>query len=190
MPTTLQPSPSSPVARAIHDHWRVFIAEGIVLVLLGLAAIAVPLLAGVTVTVFLGWIFLLAGVFGLIATWRARGAPGFGWALVSGIAAIIAGVLLLWDPLAGLVSLTWLLTAYFIVDGIFMIVLAIAHRSELTGRWEWILVNGIIDLVLAAVIIAGLPGTFAWALGLIVGIDFVYGGMALVVMALAARKSA
>jgi uncharacterized membrane protein HdeD (DUF308 family) len=190
MPTTLQPTPSSPVARAIHDHWRVFIAEGVVLILLGFAAIAVPLLAGVTVTVFLGWIFLFAGVLSLIATWRAHGAPGFGWALVSGIAAIVAGVLLLWNPLAGLVSLTSLLTAYFIVDGIFMIVLAIAHRSELSGRWEWILINGIIDLILAAVIIAGLPGTLAWALGLIVGIDLVYGGTALVALALAARKSA
>lgn len=186
--STLQPS--SPVVRAMHDHWRVFVAEGVVLVLLGLAAVAVPLLAGVTVTVFLGWILLFAGVLGLVATWRARGAPGFGWALVSALAAIVAGVLVLWDPLAGLVSLTSLLTAYFIVDGIFMIVLAIAHRRELSGRWEWILVNGIIDLILAAVIIAGLPGTLAWALGLIVGIDFVYGGTALVALALAAHKSA
>lgn len=181
---------SSALSKSLHDHWRVFLAEGILLIILGAAAIVVPFIAGVAATVFVGWVFLLAGILGLVATFRARGAPGFGWALASAIAAIVAGGLLLWNPLQGLVTLTYVMTAFFIVDGIFIIVLAITHRSELTGRWEWMLINGLIDLIIAAIIITGLPGTILWALGLLIGIDLVFGGSSLIAIALAARSSA
>jgi uncharacterized membrane protein HdeD (DUF308 family) len=81
------------------------------------------------------------------------------------------------------------LTAFFIVDGIFVIVLAIAHRRELTGKWEWMMVNGVIDLILAGIIIFGFPGTLVWAFGLLVGIDMMFGGASLIAMALGARKA-
>jgi uncharacterized membrane protein HdeD (DUF308 family) len=68
--------------------------------------------------------------------------------------------------------------------------MALEHRRELTGRWEWMMIGGIIDLVLALIIISGLPGTLAWALGLLVGIDLVWGGMSLIAMAFAARSEA
>ena len=181
---------STALAKSMHDHWGVFLAEGIILVLLGMAAMIVPIIAGLAATVFLGWLFLIAGILGLVATFRARQAPGFGWSLASAIAAVVAGGLLLWYPLQGLVTLTFVLTAFFIVDGIFIIILAITHRRELSGKWEWMLVNGIIDLILAGVIISGLPGTLAWALGLLVGIDLIFGGAALIAMAMDARKDA
>jgi uncharacterized membrane protein HdeD (DUF308 family) len=176
--------------RAAHDHWRLFLAEGIILLVLGFAAVILPLVAGLAATILLGWVFLIAGIVGLVATLRARHAPGFGWALLSALLAIIAGGILLWDPLQGLVTLTFVLTAFFVVDGVLMIVLAISHRRELSGKWEWMMVNGVIDLVLAAIIILGFPGTLAWALGLLVGIDMVFGGASLIAMALEARKGA
>jgi uncharacterized membrane protein HdeD (DUF308 family) len=181
---------SATLKKSIHDHWGVFLAEGIVLVLLGMAAIVVPILAGLAATVVIGWVFFIAGIIGLIATFRARRAPGFGWALASALAAVIAGVILLWNPLQGLVTLTFVMVAFFIIDGIFTIVLAISHRRELSGRWEWMLVNGLIDLILAGIIISGLPGTLTWAFGLLVGIDLVFGGVALIGMALQARSDA
>lgn len=191
--SSLQPSAGSEMATAlaksIHDHWKVFLAEGIILVLLGLAAIVVPPVAGLAATVFLGWLFLLAGILGLLATFRARQAPGFGWSLASALAALVAGGILLWNPLQGLVTLTYVLIIFFIVDGILTIILAIGHRRELSGKWEWMMVNGIIDLILAGIIISGLPGTLVWALGLLIGIDMVFGGAALIAMALEARKA-
>jgi uncharacterized membrane protein HdeD (DUF308 family) len=181
---------SARLKKAMHDHWNLFLVEGIILTLLGIAAIVVPPLGGLFVTVFLGWLFLIAGIVGIIATLRARQAPGFGWSLLSGIVAVIAGGVLLWNPLQGLVTLTLVLTAFFIVDGILIIVLAITHRRQLSGKWEWMMVNGVIDLFLAAIIISGLPGTLAWALGLIVGIDMLFGGASLIAMASEARKTA
>jgi uncharacterized membrane protein HdeD (DUF308 family) len=176
--------------KSLHEHWRLLLAEGIILVLLGIAAILLPPVAGLAITILVGWLLLIGGIVGLVATLGARHAPGFGWSLLSAIVALLAGGVLLWNPLQGLLTLTYVLVAYFIVDGVLMIAYAIAHRRELSGRWEWLMVNGVIDLVLAALIISGLPGSFAWALGLLVGIDLVFGGSSLIAMALAARQPA
>ena len=100
-----------------------------------------------------------------------------------------SGVLLVW-PVQGVVSLTLVLIAFFLVDGIVSIVLAVEHRRQLSGRWGWILVSGIIDLVLAGIIFAGLPGAAAWAIGLLFGIDMVFAGASLIAVALAARRDA
>jgi uncharacterized membrane protein HdeD (DUF308 family) len=188
MATTPFDAPDA-LKRSLHDHWRMFLIEGIVLLVLGAAAIIVPPLGGIATTIVLGWLFLVGGIVGLLSTFGSRQAPGFGWSLLSAILAVIAGAVLLWNPLAGLVTLTYVLIAYFVAEGIFTIALAIAHRRELMGRWEWMLFNGIVDLVLAVIIVSGLPGTIAWALGLLVGIDLVFGGAALIAMALAARKA-
>jgi uncharacterized membrane protein HdeD (DUF308 family) len=178
------------IAKAMHEHWKWFLIEGLILLVLGAAAIAIPPLAGLAATIWLGWLFVIGGVVGLVSTVRARGVPGFGWALVSAIVALAAGAMLLWNPMRGLVTLTYVLIAFFIIDGVVMIILALAHRRELSGRWQWMAFNGALDIVLAAIIISGLPGSLAWALGLLLGIDLLFGGAALIAMALEARKTA
>lgn len=177
-------------ASAVHEHWALFLAEGIILVILGIAAIMLPLVATIALTIIIGWIFLVSGIVGLVTTFWMRQAPGFWWSLISAIIAIGAGVVLLLWPISGSVSLTLVLIAFFVVEGIASIMYAIEHRNQLTGRWVWMLVSGIIDLVLAGIIFAGLPGTALWALGLLVGINMVFGGVALIAMALAARQPA
>jgi len=181
---------SATVTSSMHDHWGLFLAEGTAVIILGLAAIIVPPIAGLFATVVLGWLLLVAGVVGLVATFRAREAPGFAWSLLSAVAAVVAGGLLLWNPLQGLVTLTYVLIAFFIVDGVLNIILGIVHRRELTGKWEWMLVNGVIDLILAGIIILGFPGTLVWSFGLLVGIDMIFGGGTLIAVALEARKAA
>lgn len=191
---TMQPTDEAGIQRAftsaIHEHWGLFLAEGIVLLILGVAAILLPLFATITVTILIGWLFLISGVVGLITTFRMRRAPGFWWSLVSAFIGIIAGLLLLVWPLTGAVSLTLVLSAFFVVEGVASIMYAIEHRNQLSGRWGWMLISGIIDLIIAAIIIAGLPGTAAWALGLLVGVNMLFGGAALIGMALAARRPA
>jgi uncharacterized membrane protein HdeD (DUF308 family) len=178
---------SAALARSLHDHWLNLLAEGIILCVLGFGAIVFTRVAGLAATLVIGWLLLIAGVVGLVATLRAREAPGFGWALGSALIAMIAGGILLWNPFQGLVTLTFVLMAFFIIDGVLTIAFALAHRRELSRRWEWMMVNGIIDLVLAAILIAGLPGTLFWALGMLVGIDLIFAGASLAGMALQAR---
>ena len=175
------------LANAIHEHWGLFLTEGIILVILGLIAILLPPLATITFTILIGWLFLISGIVGLVTTFMMRQAPGFWWSLLSGILGVAAGIVLLIWPISGALSLTLLLSAFFIVEGVASIMYAIDHRNQLTGRWGWMLVSGIVDLILAGIIVAGLPGTAAWALGLLVGINMLFGGTALIGMALAAR---
>jgi len=175
------------VASAIHEHWVLFLIEGIILILLGIAAIVLPVIATLAITIVIGWLFLISGVVGLITTFWMRHAPGFWWSLLSAIIAIIAGILLLLWPITGMVSVTLVLIAFFVIEGIATIMYAIEHRNQITGRWGWMLTSGIIDLILAGIILAGLPGTAEWALGLLVGINMLFGGVAMIGMAVAAR---
>ena len=176
-------------ARSIRKHWLLFVVEGIVLVILGLLAVLLPPLATLGVTIFLGWLFLVSGTMGLIATFWARHAPGFWWSLLSAVLGTAVGLVLLVSPASGAVSLTLVLSVFFAVEGIASIMYALDHRQQLSGRWGFMLFSGLIDLILAAMILIGLPGTAAWAIGLLVGINMIFGGSALIAMGLHARNS-
>jgi uncharacterized membrane protein HdeD (DUF308 family) len=178
------------VVSAIHEHWVLFLVEGIVLVVLGAAAIIVPVIATLAFTLVIGWLFLVSGVVGLITTFWMRNAPGFWWSLLSAIVGIAAGIVLIRWPISGTVSLTLVLIAFFLIEGIATLMYAFEHRGQLSGRWGWMLASGVIDLILAGIIFAGLPETATWALGLLVGINLLFGGIAMIGMALAARSTA
>lgn len=99
-------------------------------------------------------------------------------------------IVLLWQPLSGIFSLALVLIAFFVIEGVASIMFALEHKRELSGRWGWMLVSGVIDLILAAIIFSGLPGIAAWAIGMLLGSNMVFGGVALIAMALHARESA
>ncbi len=148
----------------------------------------VPPLASIATTIWLGWIFLISGLVGLVLTFWAKGVPGFWWSLLSALVAIAAGVVLLVAPIQGTYALTIVLGAYFLAEGVASILYAFEHRRELIGRWSWMLVAGLMDLLIAAIIIIGLPGSALWAVGLLVGINLAFGGATLIGMALAAHS--
>ncbi|MFZ0068787.1 MAG: HdeD family acid-resistance protein [Pseudolabrys sp.] len=175
---------------ALREHWVLFLVEGVVLLVLGATAVVLPPIATLAVTILLGWLFLVSGILGLITTFWMRHAPGFWWSLLSAVLAIVVGAVLLASPLTGAFSLTLVLVAFFLVEGAVSIMFALDHKRELSGQWGWMLVSGIIDLGLAIMIFAGLPSTAAWAIGLLVGINMIFGGTALIAMALHARKTA
>jgi uncharacterized membrane protein HdeD (DUF308 family) len=175
------------VIASMREHWKMFLAEGIILLVLGLAAIIVPPIASLAVAIVLGWLFLISGIVGLITTLMMRNLPGFWWSLLSAVLAIAAGVVLFGWPVSGVLSLTLVLIVFFLIEGVASIMYALEHRNS--GRWSWMLVSGIIDLILGAIIFIGLPGTAAWAIGLIVGINMVFGGTSMIAMALHARSS-
>ena len=179
----------SRVSAAVREHWKAFLAEGILLAILGLAAMIVPPLASLAVTIFLGWMFLISGIGGLIVTFWARQMPGFWWSLISAVLAIAAGIILLARPIQGVLTLTIVVGAYFLAEGVATIMYALEHRRELSGRWSWLLVAGLMDILIAFLIISGLPGSAEWAIGLLVGINLLFGGATLIGMALAARNT-
>jgi len=97
------------------------------------------------------------------------------------------GLLLLGWPFQGTLSLTAVLIAFLLIEGIATILYALEHRRGLFGRWGWLFASGIVDVILAVILIISLPGAALWALGLLVGINLIFGGWVLILMALFAR---
>jgi uncharacterized membrane protein HdeD (DUF308 family) len=182
------PSIEAKVSAAVRAHWKAFLFEGILLVILGLAAMIVPPLASLAVTIFLGWMFLISGIAGLALTFWARQMPGFWWSLISAVLALVAGIVLLARPMQATLTLTIVVGAYFLAEGVATIMYALEHRRELSERWSWMLFSGLLDILIAGMIITGLPGSAEWAIGLLVGINLLFGGASLIGMALAARN--
>ena len=177
------------MSAAVREHWKVFLFEGILFVILALAAMIIPPLASLAVTIFLGWMFLISGAAGLAMTFWARQMPGFWWSLISAVLAIGAGLILLIKPGQGVLTLTIVIGAYFLAEGVATIMYALEHRRELSERWSWMLFSGVLDILISAMIITGLPGSAEWAIGLLVGINLLFGGASMIGVALAARKA-
>jgi uncharacterized membrane protein HdeD (DUF308 family) len=180
--------------RAIIDslgaHWRMLLAEGVLLIILGILAIAVPAAATLAVDIYIGWLFLLAGIVGFIAVFSMPHISSFLLSLIPAILSLIIGGFLIWKPVEGALSLTALLVVFFAAEGLFQIVSSIVYRDYVGSPWGWILLSGIADLVLAGIIIYGWPTTASWALGVLAGISLITSGWAIVMAALAGHNLA
>lgn len=179
----------SAMNQTVKAHWKAFLFEGILLAVLGVAALIVPPLASLAIAIFLGWMFLISGIGGLIVTYWARSTPGFWWSLISAALAVLTGLLLLARPMQAVLTLTIVLGAYFLAEGVATIMYALEHRREPSGRWSWLLISGFVDIAISFLVITGLPSSAEWAIGILVGINLLFGGATLIGMALAARNS-
>lgn len=183
-----QPFPGS-IYRPVREHWVLFLIEGVVLVVLGALAILIPPIGSLTATILFGWLLLISGIIGLATTWWGRRLPGFWWSLISAVLGIVVGAVVLLWPIHAIFALTYLLIAFFLVEGFASIMFAIEHSRQLSGRWGWMLVSGGVDVILAIAVFLGLPWSAFWALGILLGINLVFGGIALIGMALHARSA-
>ena len=179
----------SMMSRTVKAHWKAFLFEGILLVIHGVAALILPPLASLATAIFLGWMFLISGIGGLIVTYWARSTPGFWWSLISAALAVLAGLLLLARPMQAVLTLTIVVGAYFLAEGVASIMYALEHRRELSGRWSWLLISGLLDIAISFMVITGLPSSAEWAIGVLVGINLLFGGASMIGMAMAARNS-
>jgi uncharacterized membrane protein HdeD (DUF308 family) len=170
----------------LNKNWMLHLLEGVLLVVLGLAALVLP--RTLAIDILFGWLFLISGIAGMVtAMWIRQGASCF-WSIVSATLAIVAGILLLLSP-RGVLSLTLILILFFVIEGVASIMHARGYRRENSGQWRWMMAGGVLDLAFAVAIVVGLPGSAQWALGLLVGINFIFCGLALVAMALQVRSA-
>ena len=172
---------------AVQKYWGYFLAAGVLLIILGIVALGAPFFTALAIETLLGWVLVIGGiVHGLHAFWT-REWRGFTLGILSGVLYLVAGVLLLNYPLQGVLTLTLLLAAFFLVEGIFKVVLALQNRSM--SGWIWPLFSGILALILAGIIWTGWPVTGLWVIGVFVGIYLIFGGWSMVAFALAARNA-
>jgi len=175
------------ISETVRTYWVLFLVQGVIMMVLGVLAIIWPQISTLAVDIYVGWMFLLSGLVGLVTMFLAPNVEAFLWSLLTAALSLFVGVLLLWHPVEGAVSLTLVLVAFFIVEGIVQIAAAIKHRDAFPDSWGWMVMSGIVDLVLAVALISGWPGTASWALGLIVGVNLITSGLAITMVAIASR---
>jgi uncharacterized membrane protein HdeD (DUF308 family) len=164
------------------------IVWGVLLIVLGMAAVGSPFLAAVAVNVAIAWLIVLAGAVHAILAFRAHGAGSMIWKLLVGVAYVCFGVYLILHPVLAVASLTLVLASLFLIEGVLDIVLFAKMRS--VGGSSWLLIDGIITLLLGLMIYMQWPSSAGWAIGTLVGISMIFSGVARVMMSLAVRRAA
>lgn len=161
----------------------VFVAfEGVVALLFGLAAIAFPFVTGVALTIALGWILIASGIAGLAGSVGNRRHLHVGWSAVSGALAIVAGLVIAFEPVARVALITTVVGVWLVLDGAASVMIANGVRRSGRSGWMWLIASAIIDWLLAlAILVLGPAGSVVSA-GLIVGLDLALAGGALLLM--------
>ncbi|ATQ44678.1 HdeD family acid-resistance protein [Caulobacter mirabilis] len=160
---------------------------GALLVILGFLALAAPMITGLAATITLGVLIAAAGAAGLVAVIRDKGLPGRGWAILWAVAAVALGLLLAFWPASGLATITLFLAAAFIVRGVFAVGLAYSVRKALKSWW-WVALGGLVTLLLGLLILFSWPVSAAVMLGVLVAVDLIVYGVALILAGFTAGR--
>ncbi len=160
---------------------------GIALIVLGMLATIFSFFVTMGTVICVGGLLVAAGIAQFIHVFRTWGSDKKNWLhALSGLAYLFAGGLILYNPLAGALSLTFVMSAFFIASGVIRCLYALAHRSEPT--WVWFLVGGITNFALGAIIAYGWPITGLWVIGLFIGIEMLVHGVTWVFMSAALKQ--
>ena len=177
------------IKTALGKSWKLLLTAGIISVVLGAIAIIVPPLASVTITYLVG-ILLLIGAVAFVAEAISRGSTGHRiWSALLAVLYVFAGVWLIINPVSGTITLTWILAIFFLLIGVLRLIAGIASRGKVPNA-GWTIVNGVLSIVIAVLVIGDLPSSAAWAIGLLVGIQLLFDGFALIATAMAGKKLA
>lgn len=182
-PTSIDPQQ---IRQAILDflkkHWKIFLLEGMLFVILGTLAVIVPHISTIGITLFLGWLLLLGGIIQIVRAVSLISMPGFSLWFFIGIVQTIVGYFLVTEPTQGSLTLTLLLTVFFAIEGVSKIALAVMMRP--LAHWGSMLFTGITALCLAIVVWLGWPDTGFWVLGLLLGVNMILLGWVLIRLSL------
>lgn len=169
---------------ALNGAGWLYIVMGVIALIGGAMAFANPMAASVAVVQIVAAVFLVMGV---MQIWSSFQAPGFsGWDLVFGVLQVLVGIVLFTDITGGMISLTLMVAILILLEGLFLCWLGWSMRP--TGPWLWVLLSGVVSLVLAVMILTGLPASAASILGLLLGIDLVSNGVWMVMLGMAVRR--
>ncbi len=156
--------------------------EGAVLVVLGIAALVFPALAGVAAAVLFGWILIIIGIAGVAGSLSSRPHVHLGWSLVSSILALVAGLIVAFFPLAGAMTLVFVIAAWLVLDGVSSLMIGLELRRAGRHPWRWQIISAAVDWLLAILLLALGPAGGAVLIGFVVGIDLIMGGLALLAL--------
>ena len=169
----------------LQKGWEWLLGLGMLLSVLGLVLIAAPALGTLAIDLLVGWFLIIGGVAQLFHAFMEKAWRGFLLELLSGALYVVVGLVLMFHPLAGVQALTLFLAAFLAVEGIVRIAMALRLRPA--QGWGWLLVGGIVTVILALLIWSQWPASATWVIGLLVGINLLFTGWSLTMMAIAMR---
>ena len=169
---------------ALRREWGWFVFIGVLLMVVGLIALSSVFAASLATAIVIGFLLLFGGLAETLGAFWARNWSGFFLHLLSGVLAIVVGVLFLRVPVTALLVLTLLLACLLIVEGLFEISIALTYRF---ATWGWPLVSGLIDLLLGVLIWLQWPASAMWVIGLFVGISLLFRGSNWIALGMALR---
>ena len=172
--------------QTVADNWGWFLTLGIVLVVAGIAAIMFPLVSTIAAKIALGWIFLAAGIVMIIHAFSIQKWGGFLMELLLGVLYLFAGGWLAFFPFTGIVTLTILLAALFLAEGVVEVIMGFRVRPH--EGWGWLVFSGLIAVAVGLLIAAELPSSAVWAIGLLVGVNLLSTGISFIVLAFAGKR--
>lgn len=169
----------------LRQSWGWILALGIIMVILGVMALSWSVMTTLVSVVFFGWMLLIGGGLSVIHAFMRRRWGGFFSELISGVLYLVVGLMVVINPAASAVALTLLIAMFLLIGGIFRIIAALLIRL---GHWVWMLVNGLISVVLGVMIWSEWPTSGLWVIGMFIGIDMVFYGWSLIMLAVAAKN--
>jgi uncharacterized membrane protein HdeD (DUF308 family) len=176
------------VREGLRRTWKVLMAVGIVAIVVGCVAILVPAVASVATAIFIGWILIVAGAFLIAGAFAAQTVGSVLLRLVWAFLTVIVGVYLIVEPDSGTLTLTVVLGIYFLFMGLTRTAVAFAARGRQGAGLVGL--SGIAGILIGILILAKLPSSADWAIGLLVGIDLIFAGWTLTSVALVGRDLA
>jgi uncharacterized membrane protein HdeD (DUF308 family) len=178
---------SSAILDDFGKHWGFFLAWGVALTILGLLAISFSAFASLVSVILLGFFLLVSGILVLFDAntfWRKRGGSFLSQQLM-GLLYVIAGLIFIFRPVAGSISITLVLGVLFVILGLCRIYFSLAYKLLRSG---WALFSGIVTLILGILVLTEWPASGLFIIGLFVGIDLLFLGINYIMAALIARK--
>ena len=174
------------VPAEIAHNWGWFLAFGIGLVVLGVLAVARSVAATVVSMLFFGWLLVIAAGIEIVQAIMVGKWAGLYQHWLGAILFGVLGALIVWRPLVTAEILTLLMGAFFLVAGLFQLITPFVVSLP---EWGWHVLNGIITLVLGILILAQWPVSGLWVIGLFIGIELIFYGVAWIALALDLRSA-
>lgn len=174
------------VVESIKENWGWLLALGIAYIIMGLVISGSPIFATLAVEILIGFILIIGGIISIIGAFFSGNWKRLLLILLSGILYVIVGVLLLKNPLQGVLTLTILLAAFLLVEGIFKVIHAFQMKPA--PNWIWLLVSGVASVILGVMIWGGFPQSGSFVIGLLVGIYFLINGITMVMFSFAVKN--
>ena len=171
----------------LQAHWRLFLIEGIIFILLGVSAVVIPQFFSVVIVLFLGWIIVLAGAIQVSRAIFLRDMPGFGMWFSLGIMQVVVGYLLIADPIAGVFTVTMMMALFFGFEGVTKMYWA--YKLRPLPHWDYAFFSGVTALAFSLVTLMFWSESVYWLLGLLMGINMIVMGWSMVKMSLRQKVS-